>query len=130
MIDIDHFKKINDTHGHAMGDAVLQHLARTMKRTLRDLDITARLGGEEFAILLPHTSAAQATELAQRMCQKIANESTPNPQGDDVNFTVSIGVDEWREGDMDLDELIKRCDAAMYQAKNSGRNRVVQYASH
>ena len=130
MIDIDHFKKINDAHGHAMGDAVLQHLARTMKSVVRDMDVVARLGGEEFAILLPHTSSAQAAELAQRMRQKIASESTPNPQGADVNFTVSIGVDEWREGDTDLDGLIRRCDIAMYQAKNSGRNRVVQFTSH
>lgn len=129
MIDIDHFKIINDTHGHAMGDTVLQHLANLMKSSLRGMDITARLGGEEFAILLPHTASAQATELAEKIRQKIAGESMPNPQGNDVKFTVSIGVDEWREGDTDLDTLIKRCDIAMYQAKNSGRNRVVQFSS-
>jgi diguanylate cyclase (GGDEF)-like protein/PAS domain S-box-containing protein len=129
MIDIDHFKKINDTHGHAMGDTVLQHLASTMTKALRGTDVTARLGGEEFAILLPHTSSAQASELAQRMRQEIADQSVPSPQGTGVNFTVSIGLDEWRESDVDLDALMKRCDIALYQAKNSGRNRVVQFSS-
>jgi len=67
MIDIDHFKQINDTYGHAMGDVVLQSLARTMKNSLREMDVIARLGGEEFVILLPQTSLGQATELAQRL---------------------------------------------------------------
>jgi len=94
MIDIDHFKQINDTYGHAMGDVVLQSLARTMKNSLREMDVIARLGGEEFVILLPQTSLGQATELAQRLRLKIENESVSNSQGADIKFTVSIGIDE------------------------------------
>lgn len=128
MVDIDHFKQINDTYGHAMGDVVLQNLGRTMKNSLREIDVIARLGGEEFAILLPQTSSGQATELAQRLRSKIANESIPATQGAEIQFTVSIGVDEWRESDPHLDALLKRCDTAMYQAKNSGRNCVVHFS--
>ena len=128
MIDIDHFKQINDTYGHAMGDVVLQRLGSAMKNFLREMDVIARLGGEEFAILLPQTSLGQATELAQRLRLKIANDTVPATQGADIKFTVSIGIDEWRESDPNLDALLKRCDTAMYQAKNSGRNCVVPFS--
>jgi len=128
MLDIDYFKRINDTHGHAMGDAVLQRLGSTMKNSLREIDVIARLGGEEFAILLPQTTLDQASELAQRLRTRIAEESIPSAQGTAIEFTVSIGLDAWQETDANLDALLKRCDQAMYQAKNSGRNRVVQFA--
>lgn len=127
MIDIDHFKQINDTYGHAMGDMVLQSLADTMQHALREMDVIARLGGEEFAILLPETSLKQTTELAQRLRLKIANESVAVAEGAEIKFTVSIGIDEWRESDPNLDALLNRCDTAMYQAKNSGRNCVVAF---
>lgn len=121
-IDIDFFKRINDTYGHDVGDMVLQALARTLAERARDSDVLARFGGEEFVLLLPDTDAQGAKHMAEHLRQSIADLHLA-PVG---HITVSIGVsslylDQARDS---LNEMIKRSDAALYAAKNSGRNKV------
>lgn len=118
MIDVDHFKAINDRLGHAEGDRVLQRVAHTLRETLRSGDLVCRWGGEEFCVLLPRVSAAEAQALAQRIAARIA-------EGGEPRVTVSIGVAQADPAPEDALALIQRADAAMYRAKASGRNRVV-----
>lgn len=128
MLDIDHFKQVNDTYGHLAGDAVLAAMAAAMTGLLRDYDITGRYGGEEFAILLPHTGITQATEIADRLRRKLAQIATPVSDGDSgvISVTVSIGVAAMTPARPDLDELVAAADAALYTAKETGRDRVCQ----
>ena len=124
MLDVDHFKPINDTHGHAAGDRALQHLATLLSSQMRDIDRVGRYGGEEFVVLLPGTPQEQAHGLAQRLCEKVA-ALPPMWRDAPLPVTVSIGVAEWL-GDSDgLPALMARADAALYRAKEDGRNRVV-----
>ncbi|MBI5891732.1 MAG: diguanylate cyclase [Nitrosomonadales bacterium] len=123
MLDADHFKHINDSHGHHVGDAVLQKLGAVCRHTMREIDIVGRLGGEEFAILLPEVTTAQAQEAAERLRKAVTAAAVPT-QGESVFFTVSIGVTGLAETDRDIVTLLKRADAAMYDAKQAGRNRV------
>ena len=123
MMDIDHFKNVNDTHGHAFGDEVLKALARVCKQTLRDSDIFARYGGEEFIVLLSQTDLVGGAVVCERLRKKIESCIVPLPSGDDFHFTISVGV-VGSEASDDLDELIKRADAALYAAKENGRNQV------
>jgi len=123
MLDIDRFKSINDTHGHPMGDEVIRTLARTCQGALRSVDVLGRLGGEEFAIVLPETHAEGALRVAERLRQLIAETSVPLEAGGALTFTVSMGVAEWRPGE-GLDHLLSRGDQALYAAKNTGRNKV------
>ncbi len=124
VLDADHFKSINDTHGHASGDEVLKVLARTCRDQVRDLDLVARIGGEEFAVLLPNTDAAGARAAAERI--RLAIESARVTRGNAVvRFTVSAGVAECTRAMPDLDALLQAADAAMYEAKHRGRNRTV-----
>jgi diguanylate cyclase len=121
MMDADHFKQINDRYGHATGDTVLLNLANLLKNTLRKSDVCGRMGGEEFAILLPDTPLNEAAALADRFCQLYA--STPAKiNGQVVTNTVSIGV---AHDGYDIDHLLHCADQALYQAKSAGRNRVV-----
>ncbi|NTV71516.1 MAG: diguanylate cyclase [Azonexaceae bacterium] len=121
MIDADYFKQINDQHGHAVGDAVLCGLADLLRRSLRKSDVCGRMGGEEFAILLPDTSLLEATELAERFCR--AYEATPTSSGGiEVRNTVSVGV---ACDGYDIEQLLQSADEALYLAKAAGRNRVV-----
>jgi diguanylate cyclase (GGDEF)-like protein len=125
MLDIDHFKKVNDTYGHLAGDAVLATLAATMRGLLRDYDLIGRFGGEEFCILLPHTSAAEAEQTAERLRQKLAQLIVPTgvaPHSVSLQVTVSIGVAVLESSRRDLDDLIAAADAALYRAKGEGRN--------
>jgi diguanylate cyclase (GGDEF)-like protein len=124
MIDADHFKQINDRYGHGVGDAVLCHLAVQLKRSLRKSDVCGRMGGEEFAMLLPDTPVAEATALAERFCQSYAATPT-NSEGLEIANTVSIGV---ASDGYDIDHLLRCADEALYQAKAAGRNRVVSQA--
>jgi diguanylate cyclase (GGDEF)-like protein len=124
MLDVDRFKPINDTHGHAAGDRALQHLATLLSSQMRDIDRVGRYGGEEFVVLLPGTPQEQAHGLAQRLCEKVA-ALPPMWRDAPLPVTVSIGVAEWL-GDSDgLPALMARADAALYRAKEDGRNRVV-----
>ncbi len=125
MLDIDHFKKVNDTYGHKTGDVVLQRLSQICRDALREIDIPARLGGEEFAILLPETAGEKAFEVAERLRQIIAEAAVPLEQGLPLHFTVSIGVATFKGDHLNIDMLLSLADQALYQAKNSGRNKVV-----
>lgn len=123
MLDADHFKGINDRHGHPAGDAVLQHLARTMQAQCRDVDVLARLGGEEFAILLPAVDQQDALGVAERLRAEVAAYPATY-EGQPIAYTVSIGVALLQPEHSTLDGLIKAADQALYHAKQSGRNRV------
>ena len=129
MLDVDHFKQCNDSHGHHVGDQVLQKLGTICSATLREADLPGRIGGEEFAVLLPETDAAQALEVAERLRLAFAAALTPLEHGGSVRFTVSIGVAHLTAADDDLGDLLKRADAALYAAKNLGRNRVCDAAA-
>jgi diguanylate cyclase (GGDEF)-like protein/PAS domain S-box-containing protein len=127
LIDADHFKRINDVHGHAAGDAALRHLAAALGTGLRALDVIARLGGEEFVALLPGTDLEGAQTLATRLCERIA-QSTLLVEGREIRCTVSIGVAAMTPDVKDIDGLLRRADRAMYAAKNGGRNRVARWS--
>ena len=127
MFDIDHFKRINDTHGHSIGDLVLQEIARICRETVREIDIVGRLGGEEFVVLLPHTGKSQAIGAAERLQLALAARKVELKSGDCVRFTASFGVvtiDDEIAKTCSIDNLLIRVDRAMYQAKEEGRNRV------
>lgn len=124
MVDADHFKNINDTHGHAGGDAALRALAETGRVLLREADVLGRLGGEEFSLLLPETGLNQAVVVAERLRMAVAALRTPMPGGGEAAFTVSVGVASLGPGVESVDELLKRADRALYAAKDKGRNRV------
>lgn len=120
LADIDHFKRVNDTHGHATGDRILTLVAQTMERTLRDADVVARFGGEEFLVAAPGLSASAAAALAERLRANVAACSDPEVG----HSTISLGVAVWRDGESAA-EVLDRADAALYQAKAQGRNCVV-----
>jgi diguanylate cyclase (GGDEF)-like protein len=125
MLDLDHFKTINDLHGHPIGDLVLQELVRVCQATLRREDTIGRLGGEEFAILLPETDRDRAMEVATRLCDELAAREVPMNGDPALRFTVSIGVATLTLEDMAISALLNRADHALYEAKRAGRNRVV-----
>ncbi len=124
MIDIDHFKQINDTHGHKAGDLVLKNLADVCRVTLREVDIIGRIGGEEFAVLLPETSRTEAAEVAERLRDAIGSSKVPIERGLPIRFTVSIGVSSLTSPENNLDVLLNLADKGLYAAKSSGRNTV------
>ena len=128
MLDVDHFKRINDRHGHHVGDQVLRILADRCRTALRSVDVLGRYGGEEFAILLPgSTQHNAATVLAERIRRRVADEPIRTDDGA-VKVTVSVGVAELDEEMRNPGDLFKRADAALYEAKQAGRNRVVEDA--
>lgn len=121
MADLDWFKQVNDTHGHEVGDRILQQFGEMLRKTCRDSDVIGRLGGEEFAVLLPETSAEAAQKLATRIteaCRTIAVDAA----GGDVRVSCSIGVTEVRPDDERVDGVLTRADQALYAAKRAGRN--------
>ena len=123
MIDIDHFKKVNDTHGHLVGDVVLREVARLIKKNIRGIDLAARFGGEEFSVVLPETDKGGAIMLAERINQYICR--APISAFDEKILTkVSIGVASYPENTVNPDILLEVADKALYKAKTSGRNRV------
>ena len=124
-LDIDLFKRINDTYGHAIGDEVLKLFTQTVEKNLRKSDIFARMGGEEFSILLQNTTLEHSHILAEKICKAVAE--TPYVLNDDrkIYFTLSIGISEMNQKHNDLPELLKSADNALYQAKAQGRNRVI-----
>lgn len=124
MLDIDRFKSVNDTYGHHAGDLVLQTLTRVCKTELRDVDLLGRIGGEEFAVLLPETGAERALHVAERLRQAVANTAAKVEDNLSVHITVSIGVATLNDEDSSVDMLLQRADQALYDAKESGRNAV------
>jgi len=123
MLDLDFFKQVNDTLGHAAGDAVLRHLADLMRHDLRDTDLAGRLGGEEFAVILPGANLEQAVARAERFRQMV-QQSPAYHEGQSIAFTASFGVTSLLEQDISPDQVLQRADAALYLAKAEGRNRV------
>jgi diguanylate cyclase (GGDEF)-like protein/PAS domain S-box-containing protein len=121
MVDVDHFKSVNDTHGHAAGDAVLRAIAETLRAGVRDADLVGRLGGEEFAVLMPATTPQDATALAETLRADVAALRLSH-DGRALQVTVSIGLSAY--GEPTLKRLLLDADAALYAAKRSGRNRV------
>lgn len=128
LSDIDKFKSFNDTYGHATGDLVLQHVARTLQAGLRPTDFLCRYGGEEFCIVLPGTPAAQAKIIAERIRFAVETQCGANVRTiTGLKVTSSFGIAAWEPGAASIEELIDRADQALYAAKDAGRNRVLSY---
>lgn len=132
MTDIDYFKNVNDTYGHAAGDLVLKNVSSVIKHQLRDYDIAGRYGGEEFAIILPYTKIEEAQMVAQRLRRAVENTkidiSKVNTDTDEkiIGVTISLGISEYKTGDNEK-TLLQKADKALYKAKESGRNRAEVY---
>lgn len=127
MLDIDYFKSINDNHGHAVGDLVLRKLGSIFLDVLREIDIPGRLGGEEFAVLLPETNQEKALEVAERLRLVIADTRIPLDGEKTLHFTVSIGIAHLKDSKVTISTLLNLADKALYQAKQTGRNKVCVY---
>jgi len=123
MLDIDNFKKINDTYGHHTGDKLLELVANSIKENIRECDYIFRLGGDEFVIFLPETHGEYAYQLAQRIRTNISKLDL-NHDNNKTPISCSIGISSYRKDDQDLDAVVRRADAALYEVKNSGKNGV------
>ena len=123
LVDLDNFKRVNDTYGHFVGDKVLIHFTQTIQKSLRKSDLIGRVGGEEFAIFLPDTGNDDAFQLAEKL-RKIISHSALEVDGKTVAYTVSLGVESSKPKDHSIDELFKRADLKLYGAKDKGRDRV------
>jgi diguanylate cyclase (GGDEF)-like protein/PAS domain S-box-containing protein len=128
MLDIDHFKKINDTYGHSIGDIVLTDMVAAIRKTLRAVDIFGRVGGEEFAIMLPEIHAKGARSVAERLRKTVESTSVETEKGI-ISITLSIGIACLQEYSDTLDDLLRYADTALYEAKENGRNRVHSYSN-
>jgi two-component system, cell cycle response regulator len=128
-LDVDFFKAINDTHGHDVGDRVLQELAGRIKANIRNVDMACRTGGEEFVVVLPATDLDVAMKIAERMRKSVAAKPFNSGALAPLNITASIGVAVLDGIDDKVEDLLKRADQALYRAKREGRNRVVQAAA-
>ena len=129
MLDIDYFKRYNDTYGHLVGDLILKEITQFLKKNSRDVDILARYGGEEFIFILPHTSEPQSLIFGERIRRQMeehrfASEGIPQ----ECKVTISVGVAEFKNGDT-IEQLINKADHALYKAKESGRNKVCSFSS-
>ncbi|MGD9579969.1 MAG: GGDEF domain-containing protein [Vampirovibrionia bacterium] len=123
MFDIDHFKRINDTYGHTVGDKVLKELGTIILNNTRESDVSARYGGEEFALILPETTQIEASDLLERIRELVANYAFVKDDSP-LMVTISVGIAQYQP-DYNLEAFIEQADACLYQAKNTGRNRVV-----
>ncbi len=128
MIDIDHFKRFNDTYGHLAGDEVLRSMGRLIRESLRNVDIPARYGGEEFAVILPETAPEQAEVVAERLRSSVA-EHPFSVEGRNVSLTISLGLASFPHDAETKEGLIKAADRALYCAKSGGRNRTYRFSS-
>ncbi|BAN36244.1 diguanylate cyclase [Sulfuricella denitrificans skB26] len=126
MMDIDHFKMTNDKYGHAVGDKVLQAVAEPLKRIVREIDIVARIGGEEFAFVLPETCLEDATIMAERLRAEIENLVVTNNEHQ-IKITASFGLVACEDGNIGIDALLANADEALYIAKRNGRNQIKKY---
>ncbi len=127
MMDIDHFKKVNDNYGHSVGDKVLQVVAELLQSVVREIDVVARLGGEEFAFVLPETNTDEAVNLAERLRQKIA-ATTVMHEEKQIQITASFGISSCPVKDETLETMLIRADDALFRAKKTGRNKVEIYS--
>lgn len=123
MLDVDHFKRINDTYGHDIGDIALKALTKVCANTLRDCDVLARIGGEEFAIILPGSDLAGGIALADRLRKNVEANSIDTDKGT-VAYTISSGVTDMRPDDEGIESMLNRADVGLYRAKEGGRNQV------
>ncbi len=123
MLDLDHFKRVNDQYGHAAGDSILRHFASLLRHELRAADIAGRMGGEEFAVILPGTGMQASVGFAQRFCERLAGRPL-NFGAQQIHVSVSVGIAAINVDDLSPDAVLSRADAALYRAKDGGRNRV------
>ncbi len=124
MLDLDHFKSVNDNYGHVIGDVVLQHFAKTVEGAIRKTDFAARYGGEEFVVILPETSIPKAMELAERLRRQISDHLFQLGDGKKLHLTVSIGIATFPKHARSAQDLLEVADSAMYESKKAGRNLV------
>jgi len=129
MLDLDHFKRINDQHGHAVGDLALKHVAQLLQQAMRATDSLARFGGEEFIVLMPNSALSQAEPVAEELRRLLAGSPLMH-DASGVTLSVSVGVAQWRDAEDDASRVLSRADAALFQAKVQGRNRVVTAAGN
>jgi diguanylate cyclase (GGDEF)-like protein len=123
VCDLDYFKRVNDTYGHGAGDFVLHVFGERLLGTLREADLAGRIGGEEFLMVLPETDLSGARPFAERLRKAIASTPIPLPSGA-LSITCSLGIAERTAADLEAGQLLARADAALYQAKSSGRDQV------
>lgn len=123
LIDADHFKSVNDNHGHVIGDKVLQNLSHVIRRSIRKIDIPCRFGGEEFCVILPSTSSLVGYQVAERLRCMVEQSAISLESGENLSVTVSIGLSTYTSSSqISLEKFISLCDEQLYAAKNSGRN--------
>ncbi len=127
MMDIDDFKRLNDTHGHLVGDEALVNITRAVRGSIRAIDVAARYGGEEFTVILPQTSKKAARTMANRIGQAVARTPILSTKGDTVHLTMSLGVASFPDDAQALDDLLRHADQALYEAKRRGKNQAVVY---
>ncbi len=127
MLDIDSFKKINDSHGHSAGDKVIQEVAKTLNADMREYDILGRIGGEEFAMMITDCNVEGASEIANRLCRDVT-ELTVTHNGEDIGTSISIGLSQTLPEDSTVEQVLNRADIALYEAKTRGKNQVVVYS--
>ena len=125
MMDIDHFKRVNDTYGHTIGDIVLKEVARRIKSCLRDFDIVARYGGEEFVAIIVDSNLSIGQKIAERIRQRVSEKPIELKNNIKLPVSISIGVSSQKAPDIDLDSLLQSADKNLYKAKESGRNKIV-----
>jgi two-component system, cell cycle response regulator len=124
MVDIDHFKEINDLIGHLAGDAVLRQMSRVMSERVRGGDTLGRIGGEEFAMIMPETTLAQAREVCERLRKAVCEQPYEIEDGRKIDVSVSMGLADWQPDMNAMSDLLRTADQCLYRAKSSGRNRV------
>lgn len=127
FIDIDFFKKINDTYGHNAGDIILKSIAQIFINTCRTYDVVSRMGGEEFSIILLDCSASKAVKIAERLRKNVENNDFYISDNETIKITISIGISSYPKLTSQIDDLLENADIALYQAKNNGRNKVVSF---
>jgi diguanylate cyclase len=128
MFDIDHFKKINDNHGHQTGDEAIRLVARTLREVSREVDICGRYGGEEFVVILPNTRQSGARSFCERLRKAVAAKSVLGPAHEVVQLTISLGISEFSDTVENAHQWLQQADVALYSAKNAGRNQTKTFS--